>query len=118
MAEVAAVDGVCLFLRRALLESVGGFDETYGFFHGYDRDLSFAIREAGWRCAVVNAPFVHRGGGTRTADAAPVAATSDLAQRREALVHFAAKWKHRLPSDVRGVRQRVGDWFAGSRGRA
>ena len=26
---------------------VGGFDEGYGFFHGYDRDLSFAVREAG-----------------------------------------------------------------------
>src|SRR5262245_4768677 len=61
MAEVAAVDGVCLALRRAVLEAVGGFDEGYGFFHGYDRDLSFAVREAGRRCAVVNSPFIHRG---------------------------------------------------------
>ena len=60
--EVAAVDGVCLCLLRSTLESVGGFDEAYGFLHGYDRDLSFAVREAGWRCAVVNAPFVHHGG--------------------------------------------------------
>src|SRR3989304_2653288 len=30
--EVAAVDGVCLFLRRSLLETLGGFDEGYGFF--------------------------------------------------------------------------------------
>ena len=47
--EVAAVDGVCLFLRRALLAQVGGFDEGYGFFHGYDRELSFAVREVGQR---------------------------------------------------------------------
>ena len=65
VAEVAVVDGVCLCLRRGLLEEVGGFDEGYGFLHGYDRDLSFAVREAGWRCAVVDAPFVHHGGGTR-----------------------------------------------------
>lgn len=118
MAEVAVVDGVCLFLRRALLDAVGGFDEGYGFFHGYDRDLSFAVREAGWRCAVVNAPFIHRGGGTRTGEGAPVGAAADLAQRREALGRFAAKWRHRLPCDVRGVRDRWGDWLAAARGRS
>jgi len=110
--EVAAVDGVCLFLRRALLEAVGGFDEGYGFLHGYDRDLSFAVREAGWRCAVVNAPFVHKGGGTRTGTRAPHTAAEDLAQRRRALARFAEKWRHRLPSDVRGLRERVGDLLA------
>jgi GT2 family glycosyltransferase len=118
MAEVAAVDGVCLFLRRSLLDAVGGFDEGYGFFHGYDRDLSFAVREAGWRCAVVNAPFIHRGGGTRTGEGAPVSAAADLAQRREALRRFAAKWRHRLPCDVRNVRERWGDWLAAARGRS
>ncbi|MGH7384932.1 MAG: glycosyltransferase, partial [Candidatus Rokuibacteriota bacterium] len=84
-AEVAAVDGVCLFLARDVLEAVGGFDEGYGFFHGYDRDLSFAVRELGLRCAIVNSPFRHRGGGTRTGESAPVAAPEDLAQRRAAL---------------------------------
>ncbi len=111
-AEVAVVDGVCLFLRRALLESLGGFDEGYGFFHGYDRDLSFAVREAGWRCAIVNTPFIHRGGGTRTGEGAPVRPAEDLAERRAALERFARKWRHRLPSDVRGMRERVADWLA------
>jgi len=109
--EVAAVDGVCLALRRALLVAVGGFDEGYGFFHGYDRELSFAVREQGLRCVVVNTPFVHRGGGTRTGAEAPVAAPRDLEQRRAALARFAAKWKHRLPSDVRGARERLADWL-------
>ena len=108
---VAAVDGVCLTLRRALFDAVGGFDETYGFFHGYDRDLSFAVREAGHRCVVVNACFVHRGGGTRTGAPAPVRSAEDLAQRRAALARFAAKWKHRLPADVRGARERIADWL-------
>jgi GT2 family glycosyltransferase len=110
--EVAAVDGVCLAVRRAVLAAVGGFDEGYGFFHGYDRELSFAVREQGLRGVVVNAPFVHRGGGTRTAADAPVAAPRDLEQRRAALARFAARWKHRLPSDVRGGRERLTEWLA------
>ena len=105
--EVAAVDGVCLALSRALLERVGGFDEGYGFFHGYDRDLSFAVGEAGYRCVVVNAPFVHHGGGTRTGDEAPLRAAEDLAQRRAALERFTRKWSHRLPCDVRSLSERV-----------
>jgi GT2 family glycosyltransferase len=114
-AEVAAVDGVCLFLAREVLMRVGGFDEGYGFFHGYDRELSFAVRELGLRCAVVNAPFVHRGGGTRTGEHAPVAAPEDLAQRRVALARFAAKWRHRLPCDVRTRSERLRDWLGGFR---
>ena len=109
--EVAAVDGVCLFVPRAILEGVGGFDEGYGFFHGYDRELSVAVREAGWRCAVVDAPFVHRGGGTRTGEGAPVAAPEDLAQRRAALARFAARWRRRLPCDVRPPGERVREWL-------
>ena len=109
--EVAAVDGVCLTVRREVLEAVGGFDEGYGFFHGYDRDLSFAVREAGLRGVVVNAPFVHRGGGTRTGPGAPVRTAEDLAQRRAALARFADKWRRRLPADVRSVRERVADWL-------
>ena len=105
--EVAAVDGVCLCLRRALLDEIGGFDEGYGFFHGYDRELSFAVRERGLACAVVDARFVHRGGGTRTAAIAPVAAAEDLAQRRQAMARFADKWRRRLPSDVRGFSERI-----------
>lgn len=109
--EVAAVDGVCLTVRRSVLAAVGGFDEGYGFFHGYDRELSFAVREAGHRCVVVNAPFVHRGGGTRTGPAAPVRAPEDLAQRQAALRRFATRWGHRLPADVRGRRERLTDWL-------
>ena len=112
MTEVAVVDGVCLFLRRALLETLGGFDEGYGFFHGYDKDLSFAVRESGRRCVVVNAPFIHHGGRTRAGlDGGPVRSRSDLAQRQEAWARFARKWAHRLPCDVRGRRERVGDWI-------
>ena len=107
--EVAAVDGVCLFIPRAVFAQLGGFDESYGFFHGYDRDLSFAVRATGRRCVVVNSYFVHLGGGTRTGPAAPVSAERDLEQRREAMARFVRKWGHALPADVRSVRERLAD---------
>jgi hypothetical protein len=69
------------------------------------------VRERGLRCVVVDAPFVHRGGGTRTGERAPVAAARDLDQRREALARFGEKWRHRLPSDVRGIGERITNYF-------
>src|SRR3990172_12588563 len=45
--EVAAVDGVCLCLKRSLLERLCGFDEGYGLLPPYDRGHSFAPREKG-----------------------------------------------------------------------
>ena len=111
--DVAVVDGVCLCLRRSMLEQVGGIDEGYGFFHGYDRDLSFAVREGGHRCLVVHAPFRHRGGATRTRDFAAQAdaESRDLAMRRAAAERFARKYAHRLPCDVRPLGQRLTDWL-------
>jgi GT2 family glycosyltransferase len=107
--EVAAVDGACLFIPRAVLAEIGGFDEGYGFFHGYDRDLSFAVRATDRRCVVVRSRFIHRGGGTRTGPGAPVSAAIDLAQRREVMARFVRKWGHALPADVRSVRERLAD---------
>lgn len=111
--EVAVVDGVCLCLRRTVLEQVGGIDEGYGFFHGYDRDLSFAVRETGRRCRVVYAPFRHKGGATRTRDFMTQADAErrDLALRRAATARFARKFAHRLPCDVRPARARLSDWL-------
>jgi len=111
--EVAVVDGVCLCLQRRLLAELGGIDEGYGFFHGYDRDLSFAVRETGRRCLVVHAPFRHAGGATRTREfeSRPETRARDLALRRAATARFAHKFAHRLPCDVRPVRARLADWL-------
>ncbi len=118
--EVAVVDSVVMCLPRALMASIGGFDEGYGFYHGLDRDLSFAARERGQRCVVVRAPFVHHGGATRTREfgAAPARERADLALRRAVLQRFVGKYGHRLPCDVRPVGERARDWvrdkFGGS----
>ena len=111
--EVAVIDGVCMCVPRNLIESVGGLDEGYGFFHGFDKDLSLAVRETGRRCLVVHAPFYHRGGGTRTGDFArrPERERADLALRKVAIDRFVRKWRHRLPCDVRPLRERMRDWM-------
>lgn len=111
--EVAVVDGVCMCLRRDLMDSVGGFDEAYGFYHGFDKDLSFAVRETGRRCLVVHAPFYHRGGGTRTREftSRPERERKDLRLRHQVIARFTEKWGHRLPCDVRSVGDRVRDWI-------
>ncbi len=110
--EVAVVDSVCLCLRRELFAAVGGFDEGYGFYHGLDRELSFAVRERGLRCLVAHAPFVHHGGGTRARDfaARPERARADLALRAAVLGRFVSRYRHRLPCDVRSPGARVRDW--------
>ena len=111
--DVAVIDAVCMCLSRELMESVGGLDEGYGFLHGYDKDLSFAVRETGRRCLVVYAPFHHRGGGTRTQAFArdPAGAQRDIALRKFAADRFLPKFGRRLPSDVRSGPERVKDWL-------
>jgi GT2 family glycosyltransferase len=111
--EVAVVDSVCMCLPRRLMEDVGGFDESYGFYHGLDRDLSFAVRERGRRCVTVHAPFLHHGGGTRAQDFArrPERDRADLALRRAVFARFVNKYRHRLPCDVRPLSERMKSWL-------
>ena len=111
--EVAVIDSVVMCLSRRLMQDVGGFDEGYGFYHGLDRDLCFAVRERGRRCVTVRAEFLHHGGATRTRDfaARPDREDADLALRRAVLERFVAKYRHRLPCDVRPVPQRIGEWI-------
>lgn len=47
--EVDAVEGYCLAIRREALRAVGGFDRRFRWYRNADLDLSFAVRDAGWR---------------------------------------------------------------------
>jgi GT2 family glycosyltransferase len=111
--DVVVIDAVCMCLRRRFVEEIGGLDERYGFYHGFDKDLSLAIRERGLRCRVVWAPFRHHGGGTRTRDFArdPERERRDIMLRHAATAHLLAKWGLRLPADVRSRPTRVRDWL-------
>jgi GT2 family glycosyltransferase len=111
--DVAFVDAVCLCISRKLLDSIGGLDEGYGFYHGIDRDLSLAVVDRGRRCLIVHAPFWHHGGKTRTRgfDRDPSLERTDRERRDSALARFAEKYRHRLPCDVRNPRERMRDWL-------
>jgi GT2 family glycosyltransferase len=53
---VDAVEGYCLAVRRAALRQVGGFDHRFRYYRNADLDLSFAVRDRGWR-AVATEPL-------------------------------------------------------------
>jgi GT2 family glycosyltransferase len=70
--EVDAIEGYCLAIRRAALREVGGFDHRFRFYRNADLDLSFAIRDRGWRAVATDPlPLVrheHRGYAALPAD--------------------------------------------------
>lgn len=47
--EVDAIEAYCLAVRREALRGVGGFERRFRYYRHADLDLSFAIRDAGWR---------------------------------------------------------------------
>jgi GT2 family glycosyltransferase len=90
--EVDAIEGYCLAIRREALRSVGGFDAHFRFYRHADLDLSFAIRDSGWR-AVRTAPLPvtlhpHRGW-----EAFPPAERDRLSRRN--FYRFLKRWRDR-----------------------
>lgn len=62
--EVEAIVGACVMLRRSVFHYVGGFDPGY-FMYAEDIDLSFKVRQAGFKsCFVPRATLKHFGGGS------------------------------------------------------
>jgi GT2 family glycosyltransferase len=63
--EVDAIEGYCLAIRREALRTVAGIDRRFRYYRNADLDLSFAVRNAGWRAVRTEAlPLVrheHRG---------------------------------------------------------
>ena len=58
------LQGSCLLVRRAALENVGLWDESF-FFFGEDTDLSLRFRKAGWKLALApEATILHLGSAT------------------------------------------------------
>ncbi len=60
------VSGAAIWLRRAAVESVGGWDERY-FMYVEDVDLCWRLREAGWRVAYEPGGAVVHAHGASTA---------------------------------------------------
>ena len=67
IAEVEAVSGSCMFIRRALISQIGYLDELF-FAYQEDTDFCFRARQAGWQVMYVPlGEIIHYGGhgGTR-----------------------------------------------------
>lgn len=54
--EVDAIEGYCMAFRREVLREVGAFDEKFRWYRTADIELSFRIKDAGYRAIVVDAP--------------------------------------------------------------
>ncbi|MGL6290776.1 MAG: glycosyltransferase family 2 protein [Silanimonas sp.] len=106
--------GFCMFLRRAALRAVGGFDaETFGKGYGEENDWCLRAEAHGWRHALCDDAYVaHRGH-------ASFAATG-LAPGGENLRRLNARWpgyneriaRFILDDPLRADRERLGDALA------
>lgn len=65
-AEVDAVSGACLMIKRAVFETVHMFSTEY-FMYSEDVDLCFKVKEAGWNTYYIPAAVVVHHGGTSSA---------------------------------------------------
>lgn len=62
IAEVEAVSGSCMFIRRAMVDQIGYLDEAY-FAYQEDADYCFRAREGGWEIRYVPlGEVIHFGG--------------------------------------------------------
>ncbi|MGH2634587.1 MAG: glycosyltransferase [Actinomycetota bacterium] len=56
--EVDAVEGYLMAFRRDVLREVGLFDERFRWYRTADIELSFRVKDAGYRAVVVDLPVV------------------------------------------------------------
>ena len=55
--------GFCFYVRRALLDAIGGFDPAFGLGYGEENDLCLRAAAAGWRNVLADDAFVVHTGG-------------------------------------------------------
>lgn len=94
-AEVDWVSGACFLGRRAALEELGGFDESY-FMYSEDVDLCWRAWKAGWKVAYEPAATVRHDQGV-SADRHPYRM---IAEHHRSLMRFAYRttrgWRRAL----------------------
>jgi len=55
-----AVEGSCMFIKRAVIDDIGVFDEGFGMGYREEVDYCFRAREAGWKImSTPKAEYVH-----------------------------------------------------------
>ncbi len=90
--EVDAIEGYAMAMRREALQAVGRFDPHFRFYRHADLDLSFAIRNAGWR-ALRTPPLPARRHAHRGWEAHPPDERDRLGKRN--FYRFLKHWRDR-----------------------
>ena len=84
--ELPTAVGFCMYLRRAALRQLGGFDaETFGRGYGEENDFCLRAAAMGWRNVLCDTAYVVHAGG---ASFAPL----DLGPGGENLQRLLARW--------------------------
>lgn len=69
--EIPTGVGFCLYVRRACLAEIGGFDESrFGFGYGEENDFCMRAAKAGWRHLLCADTFIHHVGSVSFSDRA------------------------------------------------
>lgn len=102
ISEVAVVDGLCFIMRRSLLDKIGGLDETFGYMHCYDLDLSLQAKCEGFKNVVVKIAAMHiaNGGMTRKMREYKDLVRDDYGLLKKNCKILAKKWARLLPLKV------------------
>lgn len=102
IADVAVIDGLCFVMTRRFLEKAKGFDETFGYMHCYDLDISLQSISAGFRNVVVSVAAMHMGNGgmTRSLGEYKELVKDDYGLLKRNCKVFSEKWRHLLPIKI------------------
>lgn len=102
VADVAVIDGLCFVMKRELLEKIDGLDESYGYMHCYDLDISMQSVASGYKNVIVKTEAMHVGNGGRTRNMKGYReiVKDDYGLLKKNCKIFADKWRHMLPLKV------------------
>jgi GT2 family glycosyltransferase len=90
LAIVPRIVGLCMVMRRSLIDEIGGFDTAFGFGNCEDDDFCVRVMRAGHQIAIAYDVFIHHHGSSTF---------RSLGLDARALVDenwqiFCAKWSH------------------------
>jgi GT2 family glycosyltransferase len=91
--------GFCMYIRRAALDAVGGFDaETFGRGYGEENDFCLRAAAAGWEHRLACDTYVHHQGAVSFGtDPAPIRRAQEILARR--WPRYATQVAHHVARD-------------------
>ncbi len=86
--QLNRIIGLCLLLKREVVDRIGGFDTCFGTGNFEDDDLCFRVRVAGYRVAVARDVFIHHY-GSKTFEGNKVDYSATMGRNMD---RFLKKW--------------------------